>query len=48
VSTDYPHSDGLFPHAIVEFVALEGVSDKTKAKILWDNCARLYKLNGAR
>ena len=48
VSTDYPHSDGLFPHAIEEFVALEGVSDKTKAKILWDNCARLYKLNGAR
>jgi predicted TIM-barrel fold metal-dependent hydrolase len=48
VSTDYPHSDGLFPHAIEEFVALEGVSDKTKAKILWDNCARLYKLNGSR
>ncbi len=42
VSTDYPHSDGLFPEAINEFVALEGVSDKTKAKILWDNCARLY------
>lgn len=44
VSTDYPHSDGLFPVAIEEFVRLEGVSDKTKAKILWDNCARLYKL----
>jgi predicted TIM-barrel fold metal-dependent hydrolase len=44
VSTDYPHSDGLFPEAIQEFVALEGVSDKTKAKILWDNCARLYPL----
>src|SRR6267378_504770 len=44
VSTDYPHSDGLFPEAINEFVALEGVSDKTKAKILWDNCARLYPL----
>ncbi len=44
VSTDYPHSDGLFPDAINEFVALEGVSDKTKAKILWDNCARLYNL----
>jgi len=45
VSTDYPHSDGLFPVAIEEFVQLEGVSDKTKAKILWDNCARLYKLS---
>jgi predicted TIM-barrel fold metal-dependent hydrolase len=44
VSTDYPHSDGLFPEAINEFVGLEGVSDKTKAKILWDNCARLYPL----
>ena len=44
VSTDYPHSDGLFPEAINEFVALEGVSAKTKAKILWDNCARLYPL----
>ena len=44
VSTDYPHSDGLFPVAIEEFTRLEGVTDKTKAKILWDNCARLYKL----
>jgi predicted TIM-barrel fold metal-dependent hydrolase len=44
VSTDYPHSDGLFPVAIEEFVRLEGVTDKSKAKILWDNCARLYKL----
>jgi predicted TIM-barrel fold metal-dependent hydrolase len=44
VSTDYPHSDGLFPDAINEFIALEGISDKTKAKILWDNCARLYPL----
>jgi predicted TIM-barrel fold metal-dependent hydrolase len=45
VSTDYPHSDGLFPHAISEFVGLEGVSEKTKARILWDNCARLYSLD---
>ena len=42
VSTDYPHSDGLFPTAIEEFVALEGVSEKSKRKILWDNCARFY------
>ena len=38
---------GLFPHAIEEFVGAEGVSDKTKAKILWDNCARLYNLGGS-
>jgi predicted TIM-barrel fold metal-dependent hydrolase len=44
VSTDYPHSDGLFPVAIHEFVALDGVSDDSKRKILWDNCARLYSL----
>jgi len=44
VSTDYPHSDGLFPTAIEEFVHLEGVTDKSKSKILWDNCARLYNL----
>jgi branched-chain amino acid transport system substrate-binding protein len=25
-------------------VHLEGVSEKSKAKILWDNCARLYPL----
>jgi predicted TIM-barrel fold metal-dependent hydrolase len=48
VSTDYPHSDGLFPTAIEEFVRLEGVSDKSKSKILWDNCARLYNLTGGR
>jgi predicted TIM-barrel fold metal-dependent hydrolase len=48
VSTDYPHSDGLFPDAMNEFVTLEGVSDKSKAKILWDNCARLYPLAAGR
>jgi len=26
---------------------LEGVTPKSKAKILWDNCARLYNLGGA-
>ena len=32
----------LGPVAIEEFVHLEGVNEKTKDKILWDNCARLY------
>jgi hypothetical protein len=31
---------------VEEFTHLEGVSDKSKAKILWDNCARLYNLAG--
>jgi predicted TIM-barrel fold metal-dependent hydrolase len=44
VSTDYPHSDGLFPDAINAFVGLPGVGDESKRKILWDNCARLYGL----
>jgi predicted TIM-barrel fold metal-dependent hydrolase len=45
VSTDYPHADGLFPHATETFLGLEGVSAESKRKILWDNCARLYKLS---
>ena len=43
-STDYPHSDSDFPHAVEEFLEVEGVSRETKKKILWDNCARLYDL----
>ena len=44
VSTDYPHDDSLFPQATDAFLGLKGVSDDSKRKILWDNCARLYKL----
>jgi predicted TIM-barrel fold metal-dependent hydrolase len=45
VSTDYPHSDGLFPEAMNEFLGLEKVSADSKRKILWDNCAGLYDLH---
>jgi len=45
ISTDYPHSDGLFPEAMNEFLALEKVGDDSKRKILWDNCADLYDLH---
>jgi predicted TIM-barrel fold metal-dependent hydrolase len=43
-STDYPHPDSAYPHAIDTFLAQVGLSPATKRKILWDNCARLYGL----
>lgn len=44
-STDYPHGDSEYPHAVDEFLEIEGVAAETKRKILWDNCARLYNLH---
>jgi predicted TIM-barrel fold metal-dependent hydrolase len=40
-STDYPHFDVKYPHAVETFMELP-FSDETKRKYLWDNCARLY------
>ncbi|MGH7887185.1 MAG: amidohydrolase family protein [Candidatus Binatia bacterium] len=40
-STDYPHLDMKYPHAVESFLKLP-FSDQTKRKFLWDNCARLY------
>jgi predicted TIM-barrel fold metal-dependent hydrolase len=45
VSTDYPHIDSHFPHALDEFFELEGLGDDSRKKILWDNCARLYEIS---
>ena len=42
-STDYPHPDSKFPHSVRKFLNLP-LTGKTKQKILWDNCARLYNL----
>lgn len=44
ISSDWPHDDSAYPNAIDTFLGLEGVSDESKRKILWDNCARLYSL----
>ena len=49
-STDYPHGDSKYPHAVDRFLRLGdsdkeqklGVSDEDKRRILWDNCAELY------
>jgi predicted TIM-barrel fold metal-dependent hydrolase len=43
-STDYPHLDVKYPHAIETFLKLP-FSDQSKRKYLWDNCARLYNFD---
>jgi predicted TIM-barrel fold metal-dependent hydrolase len=40
-STDYPHGDSKYPHAVESFLTLS-LSAEEKRKILWDNCARFY------
>ena len=42
-STDYPHGDSKYPDAVSSFIQL-AIPDEDKRKILWDNCANLYKL----
>lgn len=44
VSTDYPHVDGAFPHAVDTFLDLK-IGDASKRKILGENCMRLYRLD---
>ena len=44
LSTDWPHDDSRFPHAIDAFLAAPQLSADSKRKVLWDNCRRLYKL----
>jgi predicted TIM-barrel fold metal-dependent hydrolase len=40
-STDYPHGDSKYPHAVSGFLDLP-LDDVTKRKVLWDNWCRLY------
>jgi predicted TIM-barrel fold metal-dependent hydrolase len=44
ISTDYPHIDAHFPHALDEFFEIPDLSSASRKKILWDNCARLYNV----
>ena len=44
-STDYPHGDSKFPHAVESFLELPTISAEDKHKILWDNCAAYYALD---
>ena len=43
-STDYPHGDGQYPHAVDSFLTMD-LSPEAKRKYLWDNCARLYSFS---
>ncbi len=43
-STDYPHGDGQYPHAVDSFLSMD-LSPDAKRKVLWDNCARLYNFS---
>ncbi|HEY8514702.1 MAG TPA: amidohydrolase family protein [Candidatus Binatia bacterium] len=40
-STDYPHADSKYPHAVETFLKLP-LSESSQRKILWDNWSRLY------
>jgi uncharacterized protein len=44
-STDFPHADSKFPLAVESFLQLP-ISEQSKRKILWDNCAAYYGLPG--
>ena len=44
ISTDYPHDDSHWPNAIETFMGITGISEGSRRKIFWDNCARLYNL----
>ena len=43
-STDYPHNDSKFPHAIEGFLTMP-LSDEARKAILWDNCSKLYSIS---
>ena len=44
-STDYPHPDSHFPEATERFLDLP-IAPESRRRILWDNCARLYGMDG--
>jgi predicted TIM-barrel fold metal-dependent hydrolase len=41
--TDFPHPDSKYPRAVETFLALDGVEDASKRRILWDNAIDFYR-----
>jgi predicted TIM-barrel fold metal-dependent hydrolase len=46
-STDYPHADSKYPHAVEAFTHLP-LSAASQRKILWDNFSRLYGIEAPK
>jgi predicted TIM-barrel fold metal-dependent hydrolase len=46
-SGDYPHPDSPYPHAVSNFLNIEGLTEAERRKILWDNGARLFGIGVA-
>jgi predicted TIM-barrel fold metal-dependent hydrolase len=45
VATDFGHPEGhRYTRAIDEVLALTGVSEQAKGRIMWDNPRRLYRI----
>jgi predicted TIM-barrel fold metal-dependent hydrolase len=45
-STDWPHPDSRYPRGIDSFLEID-LSESARRKILWENCAWLYAMEGA-
>ena len=46
-STDFPHPDSAYPHAVDTFLGLPGLTDQSRGKILFDNALRYYALDAS-
>ena len=46
-STDFPHPDSAYPHAVDTFLGLPGLTDESRGKILFDNALRYYALDAS-
>jgi predicted TIM-barrel fold metal-dependent hydrolase len=44
ISSDWPHDDSAFPHAVDAYLALP-ISGAARRRLLWENGARLYRIS---
>ncbi len=42
IMSDYPHCDSSFPHTVDAILDRNSLSEATKAKLLWDNAAKVF------